>query len=199
MATLTIDLRQRDHLWAKISLADGLCSRQGKGHAVRFFASQRCPCRGGFEEQQTTGEPTMKNVSKATRRSMNKSHMIGCRPIEMLESRTLLSAAITTTIPGLSALPNSAPGSLDLNSDFADTALGAGDTTVVIHTPNGNIPLELFDKVTPLTVTNFLKYVDNGEYNTTIVHRSAKNNDGSRFVIQGGGFTTAGNHIDTSP
>jgi cyclophilin family peptidyl-prolyl cis-trans isomerase len=47
--------------------------------------------------------------------------------------------------------------------------------------------IELYRNETPLTVTNFLKYVDRGSYNNSIIHRSA-----AGFVIQGGGFCLNG-------
>jgi cyclophilin family peptidyl-prolyl cis-trans isomerase len=49
--------------------------------------------------------------------------------------------------------------------------------------PIDYIDIGLFDTEAPITVANFLKYINNGLYNNTIVHRSI---DG--FVIQGGGF-----------
>lgn len=58
------------------------------------------------------------------------------------------------------------------------------NTIVLLETSSGNILLELFDKETPLTVKNFLKYVDEGFYNNTIFHRVVPG-----FVIQGGGLT----------
>ena len=55
---------------------------------------------------------------------------------------------------------------------------------VMLETSMGNIKLELFDKDTPLTVANFLTYVDEGHYDSTIFHRVIPG-----FMIQGGGFT----------
>ena len=49
----------------------------------------------------------------------------------------------------------------------------------------GNFTLELNAERAPLTVANFLKYVDQGHYTNTIFHRVIAN-----FVIQGGGFDT---------
>ena len=56
--------------------------------------------------------------------------------------------------------------------------------TVTIQTNYGNIQLELFDDTAPLTVSNFLRYVDEKHYNQTIFHRVIDN-----FMIQGGGFS----------
>jgi len=55
---------------------------------------------------------------------------------------------------------------------------------VIFETSHGNITLELFEKDTPLTVANFLSYVDSGHYANTIFHRVIPG-----FMIQGGGFT----------
>lgn len=56
--------------------------------------------------------------------------------------------------------------------------------TVLLHTSLGDIRLELFPEKAPVTVENFLRYVEEGHYNGTIFHRVI---DG--FMIQGGGFT----------
>lgn len=55
--------------------------------------------------------------------------------------------------------------------------------TVRIETILGNIDIELRPDVAPVTVANFLKYVNDGDYNNSYIHRSVNN-----FVIQGGGF-----------
>jgi len=57
-------------------------------------------------------------------------------------------------------------------------------TTVVIDTSRGSILVELDDKKAPITVKNFLSYVDQGFYDNTTFHRVI-----SHFMIQGGGFT----------
>lgn len=56
--------------------------------------------------------------------------------------------------------------------------------TVLLKTSLGNITVELYPQKAPLTVKNFLHYVDEGHYNQTIFHRVI---DG--FMLQGGGFT----------
>lgn len=55
---------------------------------------------------------------------------------------------------------------------------------VLIKTSLGDITIELNPEKAPLTVANFLAYVDAAFYNGTIFHRVISN-----FMIQGGGFT----------
>ena len=54
---------------------------------------------------------------------------------------------------------------------------------VILKTTLGDITIKLFPDKAPITVANFLAYVDSGHYNGTIFHRVI---DG--FMIQGGGF-----------
>lgn len=54
---------------------------------------------------------------------------------------------------------------------------------VILHTSFGDIKLELNQEKAPLSVKNFVQYVEDGHYNGTIFHRVI---DG--FMIQGGGF-----------
>ncbi len=56
---------------------------------------------------------------------------------------------------------------------------------VLVKTSMGNIKLELFEKEAPISVKNFLSYVNSGFYAGTIFHRVIPN-----FMVQGGGFTT---------
>ncbi|NJL43794.1 MAG: peptidyl-prolyl cis-trans isomerase [Nitrosarchaeum sp.] len=63
---------------------------------------------------------------------------------------------------------------------------------VVIETSEGVIELELDAGKAPVTVENFLGYVDAGFYDGTIFHRVI---DG--FMIQGGGFTPDGSQKKT--
>ena len=54
---------------------------------------------------------------------------------------------------------------------------------VVMETSLGSITIELFEKEAPLTVANFLKYVDDAFYEGTVFHRVIPG-----FMIQGGGM-----------
>jgi len=57
--------------------------------------------------------------------------------------------------------------------------------TVKLETSMGDIVIELNEKAAPITVKNFLGYVEDGLYNGKIFHRVIRD-----FMIQGGGFTT---------
>ena len=63
---------------------------------------------------------------------------------------------------------------------------------VKLHTNHGIITLELDAEKAPVTVANFLAYVESGHYNNTVVHRVI---DG--FMIQGGGFEPGMNQKPT--
>jgi peptidyl-prolyl cis-trans isomerase A (cyclophilin A) len=52
------------------------------------------------------------------------------------------------------------------------------------ETSLGDFTVELFEKDAPLSVANFLSYIDSGFFDGTIFHRIVPG-----FVIQGGGFT----------
>jgi peptidyl-prolyl cis-trans isomerase B (cyclophilin B) len=56
---------------------------------------------------------------------------------------------------------------------------------IKLHTNFGEISIELDADKAPITVANFLQYVEDGFYENTIFHRVI---DG--FMIQGGGFDT---------
>ncbi len=58
------------------------------------------------------------------------------------------------------------------------------NTMITIETSLGDLTVELFDAKAPVTVENFLAYVDAGFFDGTIFHRVIP-----RFMIQGGGFT----------
>lgn len=63
---------------------------------------------------------------------------------------------------------------------------------VKLHTNFGTITLTLDADKAPVTVANFLQYVDSGFYDNTIFHRVI---DG--FMIQGGGFEPGMKQKDT--
>jgi cyclophilin family peptidyl-prolyl cis-trans isomerase len=69
-----------------------------------------------------------------------------------------------------------------LIASFASTE--EANPKVMMKTTDGDITIELFADKSPITVENFLRYVDEGHFDGTIFHRVIPN-----FMIQGGGFT----------
>jgi cyclophilin family peptidyl-prolyl cis-trans isomerase len=62
-------------------------------------------------------------------------------------------------------------------------AQDAKNPRVVMETSHGKIIIELFAQKAPITVKNFLQYVDDKHYDGTLFHRVIAD-----FMIQGGGF-----------
>src|SRR6266567_1981271 len=60
---------------------------------------------------------------------------------------------------------------------------GFGGTLAQFRTVFGDIEVELYDQDKPVTVQNFIRYVQSGLYSDMFMHRVVTN-----FVIQGGGI-----------
>jgi cyclophilin family peptidyl-prolyl cis-trans isomerase len=67
-------------------------------------------------------------------------------------------------------------------------------TLVQFRTPFGDMEVELYDQDKPVTVQNFLQYVQNGLYVNEFSHRLVP-----AFVLQGGGYTLTTNTIASIP
>jgi len=69
-------------------------------------------------------------------------------------------------------------------ANFESNMMTSETKTVKLETSMGNIIIELNEQAAPVTVKNFLGYVEEGFYDGTIFHRVMPD-----FMIQGGGFT----------
>jgi peptidyl-prolyl cis-trans isomerase B (cyclophilin B) len=67
-------------------------------------------------------------------------------------------------------------------------------TQVLMETSHGSVTIELDGDRAPITVANFLSYVDDRFFDGTIFHRVIPN-----FMIQGGGFTPDMSQKKTKP
>jgi len=101
---------------------------------------------------------------------------------------TPVPSAIVAAVFSMAALASAQADSL-LDAD--DVAIG---TRVRFETDAGNLTVGLFDTTTPLTVANFLGYLNDGDYANTFFHRLVDD-----FIIQGGGFTATETAIDPVP
>jgi cyclophilin family peptidyl-prolyl cis-trans isomerase len=73
-------------------------------------------------------------------------------------------------------------GTVDLRAYFG--LPGVTGQIVQFNTVSGRYNFEMYGVDAPLSVANFLNYVNRGAYNNTIIHRSVPG-----FVVQGGGYT----------
>ena len=124
--------------------------------------------------------------------------------IEPLEARIAPALALQHPLADLVAGSGKTGAVVDLSKMF-DAAATHANRTVVQFTTNfdtdantagiqpGVILIELLDDLTPLTVQNFLAYVNHrnahGDFDGTFFHRLVSN-----FVLQGGGFESGGTH-----
>ena len=69
-------------------------------------------------------------------------------------------------------------------ANFERNMMTSETNTVKLETSMGNIVIELNEQAAPVTVKNFLGYMEEGFYDGTIFHRVIPD-----FMIQGGGFT----------
>lgn len=97
--------------------------------------------------------------------------------------------ALTSPVHQVLTCTITAVGNLDLSIRDEAGAIVFAKTFVVpspratMITSLGNIVVELDSDKSPVTVNNFLQYVQNGFYTNTLFHRVIPN-----YVIQGGGF-----------
>ncbi len=108
---------------------------------------------------------------------------------------------VSDPIDNVTVAQDAPPTVMDLKKHFSDPDSNdaTGNTIVRFESNFGTIDIELFDDVAPLTVANFLNYVNSGRYSDSIFHRSVTD-----FVIQTGGFifneaTNTLDAIDTDP
>jgi cyclophilin family peptidyl-prolyl cis-trans isomerase len=87
--------------------------------------------------------------------------------------------------------PSAAPTAPAAPAAKAPTA-SASMEYAVMRTSKGDIVIELDRAKAPITVENFAAYIKEGFFDGTVFHRVVPN-----FVIQGGGFTAAGEQKKT--
>jgi peptidyl-prolyl cis-trans isomerase A (cyclophilin A) len=100
----------------------------------------------------------------------------------MMLSRRLISAlAVATLAVTLGSTPKSAAA-----ADSSAPQPAAAHPQVRMITSMGSFVVELYPDRAPITVAEFLKYVNEGQYSQTLLHRVIPG-----FLVQGGGFAAA--------
>lgn len=86
---------------------------------------------------------------------------------------------------------------VDVGAQPSDETVKGGNaaepvTRIVMDTSMGIIELDLNAEKAPLSVANFLRYVDSKQFDDTVFHRVIQD-----FMIQGGGFAASGEEKET--
>jgi peptidyl-prolyl cis-trans isomerase B (cyclophilin B) len=102
------------------------------------------------------------------------------------ESDSITSGSVISQAP-------SAGTPIDVGAAI-NLVISSGPPVVTLNTSMGTITITLFRNKAPVTVQNFLSYVQDGSYNGLIFHRVINN-----FMIQGGGFYSNFYPLPTKP
>ena len=102
--------------------------------------------------------------------------------VEPFESRLLFHLEVQVPIPD-QVVNSGGSTTIDLANNIFNEESGP---TVRLATTQGNIDILLLEKQAPLSVANFMTYVNSNKYDNTIVHRAPLD-----FVVQMGGYDTS--------
>ncbi len=97
--------------------------------------------------------------------------------------RCAIARPVSVRLAAVLAAVLLAAGSGPAIAQSSETPMKKEKPVVVLNTSLGDITVELDAEKAPVTVENFLKYVDDGHYDGTVFHRVIPN-----FMIQVGGF-----------
>jgi len=78
-------------------------------------------------------------------------------------------------------------------------AASRAGTIVRFDTNVGGFDVELYDTTMPITVANFLSYVNAGGYTSSLIHRSTTYNPTDIQIVQGGGYYLSGSTLLNVP
>jgi cyclophilin family peptidyl-prolyl cis-trans isomerase len=132
---------------------------------------------------------TTRTTTVLASRLFNRSNMSRFAAAAAVATSVLLAGTATAQDAKPSAPPPAGapivPATATANAEM---------TFVVLKTSKGDIVLELNTAKAPISVANFVDYVKSGQYDGTVFHRVIPS-----FMVQGGGFTAAGDQKKTKP
>ena len=115
------------------------------------------------------------------------------KPVKAVETKAPAAVKpFTEAAPAVKAEPKAE--TVTKQVPVKDAKAGTSGTVVEIKTSEGVIKVELADKEAPVSVKNFLGYVNDKFYDGTVFHRVIDS-----FMIQGGGYTIDGDKISEKP
>ena len=101
-----------------------------------------------------------------------------------MKSMIVFALSAMASCAGLAADAVKSPSGQATTPEEKPAMTAPANPTVKMSTSLGDVTIELFADKAPISVANFLAYVDANFYDGTIFHRVIPN-----FMIQGGGFT----------
>ncbi len=129
---------------------------------------------------QITGIPTQAGVYNTTLTAHYATWGNVSRALTFRVINPAGAPIVSAPIPKQTVNTNGALVSLPLGGFFADP-----DTEKAVRyvTSKGTFDVALYSTATPQTVSNYLNYVNRGDYDNTVIHRAP-----TSFVVQGGGY-----------
>jgi cyclophilin family peptidyl-prolyl cis-trans isomerase len=108
-----------------------------------------------------------------------------CSPLALRAQSTV--PALSQTLSDRTFVQGGAAQTVDLRNNF--NVPGVTGTVVQFDTDLGRFNVEMLASDAPVSVANFLSYVNDGSYNGTIIHRSTALSGTGNGIVQGGGYT----------
>ena len=134
------------------------------------------------------GQPTQFTITGNLLDNEINVSVQNCKGLALVAGGTSTSKTVSCTISSVGARAVSLDAKLLDGSPLKSVSFNVPNPQVTLVTNLGILKLELNPTAAPLTVGNFLQYVNDKFYDNTIIHRIVTS---SIFVAQGGWLTSA--------
>ena len=140
--------------------------------------------------RKITGTPTEEGVKSVTLQATFNDASVATRTLVLRIIRPPAAPLVVQSFAPVEVAPTGS-ATVSLSGKFADPDTASAAR---FNTSMGSFDIILHSLATPLTVDNFLDYVDAGRYTNTFFHRSVASLTDALSIIQGGGYghTAAG-------
>lgn len=165
----------------------------GFGEPQEITLSGSLPSGIDFDSSARTlsGTPAQAGVFPVTLQASYPSGDVATQVFNFRIIHPLGPPVVTAPIPAQTLTKGGPAVNVPLPNYFTDLD---AEKAVRFQTTLGSFNLALYATATPLSVSNFLTYVNRGDYNNTVVHRSQPG-----FVVQGGSFRVSGTNLVSYP
>jgi cyclophilin family peptidyl-prolyl cis-trans isomerase len=165
----------------------------GFGEPLEITLSGTLPDGIDFDNAARTlsGTPTQAGVFPVTLQASYPSGDVATQVFTFRIIHPPGPPVVTAPIPTQNLTKGGPAVNVPLPNFFTDLDT---EKAVRFQTTLGAFNLALYATATPLSVSNFLNYVNRGDYSNTVVHRSQPG-----FVVQGGSFRVSGTNMVSYP